>query len=118
LFAAAVLPLLAGAAGSVPSPPAGFSDSLVATVPSPTALAFAPDGRLLIATQPGVLRVYRDPALLPAPALDLGSRVCADRERGLEGVTVDPEFATNRYIYLYYTFNRSGLCDSTRPMRP
>jgi glucose/arabinose dehydrogenase/PKD repeat protein len=108
----------AGAAAAVPIPAAGFSDSLVASVPSPTGLAFTPDGRLLIATQPGVLRVYQGGALLPAPALDLGTRVCTDRERGLVGVAVDPEFATNHYIYLFYTYNRSGGCDFYTPNAP
>jgi len=44
--------------------PAGFTDEAVANVGAPTALAFTPDGRMLVATQPGVLRV-----LTPAGAL-------------------------------------------------
>jgi hypothetical protein len=51
--------------------PLGFSDSLVANVAAPTALAFTPDGRMLIATQPGQLRIYANGALLATPALDL-----------------------------------------------
>ena len=84
---------------------AGFQDSAVTNVASPTALAFTPDGRMLITTQPGQLRVYAGSALLPAPALDLaaGGTLCSNFERGLLGVAVDPNFATNRQIYLYYT---------------
>ena len=37
--------------------PAGFTDSLVASLPAPTALAFTPDGRLLVTSQSGALRV-------------------------------------------------------------
>src|SRR5687767_15648909 len=44
--------------------PAGFTDELVANVGAPTALAFTPDGRLLITTQPGQLRVYQNGALV------------------------------------------------------
>jgi hypothetical protein len=40
--------------------PPGFTDELVTAVASPTALAFTPDGRLLITTQPGRLRVYQN----------------------------------------------------------
>jgi glucose/arabinose dehydrogenase len=80
--------------------PAGFSDTLVTSVGSPTALAFTPDGRMLITTQGGTLRVWAG-TLLPTPALTLS--LCTGSERGLLGVAVDPGFATNRRIYLFYT---------------
>jgi glucose/arabinose dehydrogenase len=84
--------------------PAGFADTLVASVASPTALAFTPDGRLLITTQPGVLSVYKDGALLSPPALTIDpTTICTDIERGLLGVAVDPDFATNHFLYAYYT---------------
>src|ERR671939_31300 len=74
-------------AASIPLSPE-FTDQLVADVGSPTALAFTPDGRLLITTQPGRLLVYRDGVVSQNPALDLsiGNRICANRERGLLGV--------------------------------
>jgi glucose/arabinose dehydrogenase/PKD repeat protein len=95
--------------------PPGFTDELVTTIASPTALAFTPDGRLLITTQPGRLRVYQNGALVATPALDLTSPtnvICSNSERGLLGVAVDPSFATlnNNFIYVYYTFNRAGTC--------
>jgi glucose/arabinose dehydrogenase len=90
-------------------PPPGFTDTLVAGVSSPTALAFTPDGRLLVTTQPGDLRVYANGALVPTPALDL-TAICANSERGLLGVAVDPAFAVNGWIYLYYTFDNGPGC--------
>src|SRR5215207_4097925 len=93
----------APAAQSAASLPTGFEDELIATPGQPTALAFTPDGRLLITGKTGELRVYRDGQLLLVPALSVVSNVCAESERGLLGVAVDPEFETNRYIYLYYT---------------
>jgi len=90
--------------------PASYTDSLVATVGQPTALAFTPDGRLLITTQPGRLRIVAGGTLLPTPALDLNARLCTNSERGLLGVAVDPDFATNRHIYLFYTFNKFNTC--------
>jgi glucose/arabinose dehydrogenase len=101
---------LAAARQATAAVPAGFADEAVASVGSPTALAFTPDGRLLIATQPGRLRVVQSGVLLTAPALDLGATACSNSERGLLGVAVDPAFATTRRIYLYYTFNRNGDC--------
>ena len=106
------------AASAAAALPPDFVDTLVATVASPTALAFTPDGRLLITTQPGTLRVYEQGALLATPALDLSARICSDFERGLLGVAVDPAFATNHFIYLYYTFNKSGACERNSANTP
>lgn len=95
---------LAPAAAVVPP---GFSDSLVAAVGAPTALAFTPDGRLLVTTQGGALRVIQNGALLATPALTIpAASICPDNERGLLGVAVHPSFATNQFIYLFYTFRK------------
>lgn len=98
--------------------PSDFSDSLVATVGSPTALAFTPDGRMLITTQLGKLHVYQNGALVATPALDLASRICTNSERGVLGVAVHPSFATNGYIYLYYTFKKNGVCTNNVSTSP
>ena len=102
----------------VPTPtpvPTRREDALVANIGAPTAIAFAPDGRLLITTQGGQLRVYQNGNLLATPALDLSSRVCSNSERGLLGVAVDPDFTNNNFIYLYYTFNKSLTCPTGQP---
>jgi glucose/arabinose dehydrogenase len=98
---------LAQAASAVPP---DFTDSLVASLPAPTALAFTPDGRVLVTSQAGALRVVQAGSILPTPALDLTSAVCSDGERGLLGVAVDPGFASNHFIYLYYTAATAGGC--------
>jgi glucose/arabinose dehydrogenase len=91
-----------------PTPvPTRREDALVANVGAPTAIAFTPDGRLLITTQGGQLRVFQNGNLVATPALDLSSRVCSNSERGLLGVAVDPNFTSNNFIYLYYTFMKS-----------
>ncbi len=98
-------------AGAAPTLPAGFQDELVASgVTSPTDLAFTPDGRLLIAAAPGRVRVVKDGTLLSGSALDISAKVCSDGERGLMAVAVDPSFVTNRFVYLYYTWNKFGSC--------
>jgi glucose/arabinose dehydrogenase len=86
--------------------PADFSNTLLASVPAPTALAFTPDGRLLIASQVGRLYVYQNGSLVSQPALDMP--VCTNSERGLLGVAVDPSFASNGFVYVFYTFNKFG----------
>ena len=95
--------------------PSGFEDQLVASTRNPTALAFTPDGRMLVATQPGQLRMYKNEQLLQTPALDISSKICANSERGLLGVAVDPNFSTNKYVYLYYTYNKFGVCPTGQP---
>ncbi len=99
---------------AVAAVPAGFSDTLVASVGSPIALAFTPDGRLLVTTQGGALRVIQNDALLATPALTFGDEtICTNSERGLLGVAVHPAFATNHYIYLFYSFEQPGPGDET-----
>lgn len=99
-------------------PPTGFEDSVVAAIPSPTALAFTPDGRLLITTQTGALKVIENDVLRRASALDLSSSICTNSERGVLGIAVDPAFSTNHFIYLYYTFNKSGVCEKNTARSP
>jgi hypothetical protein len=91
--------------------PAGFSDQFVAKVGSPTAMAFTPDGRILVTSKAGKLSVIKNGAVVTTPAIDLTARVCSDGERGLVGVAVDPAFGTaNHFIYLYYTYKKFGSC--------
>ena len=104
------MPLLAA------TPPADFSDTLVTNLSSPTALAWTPDGRLLLTQQTGQLRVYQGGALVANPVFDfnVGNRICSDFERGLLGVAVDPSFTTNHFVYLYYTFNKHNAPDRNK----
>ena len=67
-----------------------------------TAMAFAPDGRLFVCLQSGQVRVInKDGVLLANPFVTLS--VDSNGERGLLGVAFDPNFASNHYVYLYYT---------------
>ena len=82
--------------------PTGFAETQVATgLASPTAMAFAPDGRLFVAEQGGRLRVIKNGALLRDAVRHAQRRLGG--ERGLLGVAFDPDFATNRFVYVYYT---------------
>jgi glucose/arabinose dehydrogenase len=82
--------------------PTGFSDeTLVTGLSNPTAMAFAPDGRIFVCQQGGQLRVVKNGALLPTPFLTV--TVSSSGERGLLGVAFDPNFATNNFVYVYYT---------------
>lgn len=97
-----VLSFLASTLAQAAVLPSGFSESTLASgLTSPTAMAFAPDGRLFVAEQGGKLRVVRNRALLPTPFVDIV--VNSTGERGLLGVAFDPGFALNHWVYVYYT---------------
>src|SRR6185436_2122024 len=82
--------------------PAGFTDSIVAGgLTNPTAMAFAPDGRVFVCEQGGTLRVIKNGVLLPTPFLTV--TVDSNGERGLLGVAFDPNFVSNQLVYVYYT---------------
>src|SRR4051812_28075238 len=82
--------------------PAGFTESLVASgLHAPSAMAFAPDGRLFVLEQTGSVRVVKNGSLLATPFLTLG--VDSSGERGLLGIAFDPNFAADHFVYLYHT---------------
>lgn len=84
--------------------PVGFVQSRVAGgLAEPTTMTFAPDGRLFVAEQRGVLRVIEGNRLLATPFLDVSNKVDSKGARGLLGIAFDPEFSANGYVYLYYT---------------
>jgi len=91
--------LLSRAAIAAPLP--GFVEWQVVRVGNATSMAFAQDGTLFISEQAGSVRVIRSGALLPVPFAKL--KVETAEGRGLLGIAVDPSFATNPYIYVYYT---------------
>src|SRR2546422_1626526 len=101
LFGWTLLFLATGAAPAA-TLPTGFSESVVASgISSPTAMEFAPDGRLFVCQQNGQLRVIKNDVLLAAPFLTVTPD--SNVERGLLGVAFDPNFASNQRVYIYYT---------------
>jgi aldose sugar dehydrogenase len=68
----------------------------------PAAPAFAPDGRLfLVEVNAGRVRVGKDGILQPQPVATFP--VQQGSESGLLGLALDPDFAANRYVYVYYS---------------
>lgn len=83
--------------------PAGFSkdDRWVGGLAAATAFTQAPDGRLFVAEQGGRLRIIKSGALLPTPFHTLA--VDTEGERGLIGVALHPDFASNGFVYVHHT---------------
>ncbi|HVZ67605.1 MAG TPA: PQQ-dependent sugar dehydrogenase [Patescibacteria group bacterium] len=71
----------------------------------PWAIAFLPDGNLLVTERPGKLDLISKNG---SSSTLLGNiSVKAEGEGGLLGVAVSPNFSQNKNIYLYYTFASS-----------
>ena len=68
----------------------------------PWALAFLPDGRMLVTERAGRLRVIRDGVLDPQPIAGVPP-VHATAVAGLMDVALHPRFAENRLVYLTYS---------------
>jgi glucose/arabinose dehydrogenase/PKD repeat protein len=84
--------------------PSFVNDRVIIGLDEPTQIAFTPDGRMLIAERDGTIWVVPAGAsqVSPTPFLQLPS-VATEDERGLLGITLDPQFALNGYVYTYYT---------------
>ena len=67
----------------------------------PWGIAFLPDGNVLVTERPGRLRVVRNGVLDPTP-LGPVPQTLAVSLGGMLDVVLDPQFATNRRIYLAY----------------
>ena len=90
------------------APPVGFQNSVwISGLEQPTTVVFMPDGGTLIAERSGAIKVVPSGSneVAPTPFLQL-SNINTDRgERGLVGLTLDPDFSTNGYVYVFYTAN-------------
>jgi glucose/arabinose dehydrogenase len=103
LAAGALLARERGAADAADLPPDFTASALLpdASLDAPTAMTFAPDGRLFVLEQQGRVRIVKNGALLQQPFVTVTTQAVG--ERGLLGIALDPQFATNGYVYLYYT---------------
>ena len=113
LLLAAVTPRATRAGDPMP----GFFDTPYVTgLSHPTAIAFLPDGRLLITekggtagTGTGALKLFDGAGTTTLLTLP----VCTDSEMGLLGVAVDPDFARNGFVYLYRSQPGAGGCETS-----
>jgi aldose sugar dehydrogenase len=74
---------------------------------NPWALAFLPDGRMLVTERPGRLRIVNADGTKSEPVTGLPA-VDARGQGGLLDVTLDPKFAANRLVYWSYAEPRQG----------
>jgi glucose/arabinose dehydrogenase len=87
--------------------PAGFQESAVFSgLQNPTAVRFAPDGRVFVAEKRGVIKVFDSLSdTTPTTFADLNVNVYNFWDRGLLGMTLAPNFSANPYVYVLYTYD-------------
>lgn len=74
----------------------------------PWGLAFLPDGRMLITERSGRLRLVTQDGRLSLPVEGV-PRAFAVEQGGLLDVALDPDFASNRLVYISYAEPAEGL---------
>ncbi len=93
-----------GATVAYGSSPLELDVSLVAEGFTAPVFLSAPDGdgRQFVVERNGRIRIIKNGALLPAPFLDIRSRVNFTGERGMLSMAFDPEYDVNGTFYVYY----------------
>ncbi len=91
-----------GSASTLVDLAAGFAQkTLLGGLHNPTCFAFAPNGDIYIAQQGGAILIDRGGKLLATPVVTVSTD--GSNELGVLGLALDPNFASNGYMYLSYT---------------
>lgn len=108
-MAAAVLGLLAlGASPALGATlPSGFQDEPVLTgLEEPTNVRFSSDGRIFVTEKAGKVLVFDSLSdKTPQVFADLRTNVYDTGDRGILGFALDPDFPSQPYVYLLYTYD-------------
>ncbi|HEY1342750.1 MAG TPA: PQQ-dependent sugar dehydrogenase [Bryobacteraceae bacterium] len=80
-------------------------EQIATGISAPTDIQNAGDGsgRLFFVQQNGVIRIFRNGALVSQPFLDIRSKTTGTGERGLLGLAFPPGFAQKQRFYVDYT---------------
>jgi glucose/arabinose dehydrogenase len=105
---ATVLVGFGGATGATAATlPSGFQEQIVYSgLNQPTNIEFSPDGRVFVAQKNGVIKVFdslSDPT--PDTFADLSVQVHNQWDRGLLGMALAPNFPTDPWVYVLYTYD-------------
>jgi chitodextrinase/regulation of enolase protein 1 (concanavalin A-like superfamily) len=111
----------ASAAAGAASLPSGFTDTAISRPGGQpwdraAGVAFADDGRLFVWERPGRVWLVTGALAAPsAPLIDLGDEVSTIGSLGLTGFALDPQFARNGYLYLFYAVEPQHLANCDAP---
>jgi aldose sugar dehydrogenase len=80
---------------------------VVTNLEIPWSMAFSPDGRLFVTERPGRVRIVSPASGTSELAVTLDDTF-AQGEAGTLGLALDPDFASSRFVYVYYTARAGG----------
>jgi glucose/arabinose dehydrogenase len=88
----------------------GFAEQTMASaLAAPTAIEFSPDGKLFVLEQDGTCEVWQNGTLLQSDFFAAAPvPTNAFFEQGLLGIAFHPDYANNRFVYIYYTSTSAG----------
>jgi cytochrome c len=94
------------------------------TLSEPTRMDFAPDGRIFFSERTGKIKIFKPSAagaatgtIVTAATFDVYSGQNQDgsqSEMGIQGMVLDPGFATNHFIYLHYSPKNDSVWNISR----
>jgi glucose/arabinose dehydrogenase/PKD repeat protein len=89
--------------------PPGFTESVAFSgLSAPTAVRFASDGRVVVAEKGGRVKVFDSLSdSTPTLVADLSTAVQNYWDRGLLGLALDPNYASNGNIYVLYAYDKA-----------
>lgn len=95
---------------------ASITEIIAGNLDTPWGLVLLPDNNILITERPGRVRLIENNKLLNEPVAVIKS-VKEIGEGGLLGLTLHPDFSSNNYVYLYYTYEENGNNTLNRVVR-
>lgn len=84
---------------------------------TPWGIVFLPDKSMLITERKGTVRLINSNGELQTNPVATISNAKEIGEGGLLGIALDPDFATNNYVYFYYTYKETGAITQNRVVR-
>jgi glucose/arabinose dehydrogenase len=83
-------------------------DIIAENLSIPWALALSDTGVLYFTERPGNIRVIENGLLLSQPLITMQAPFVSQGEGGLMGLVLDPEFSSNHYMYVMYSYTEDN----------
>lgn len=94
--------------GTVTKGDSGKVNMITQNLDTPWAIAFLPDGGMLVTERGGNVRLIdRINGVTKMDTIATVSSVREVGEGGLLGIAIHPDFSSNKFVYLYYTYSNS-----------
>ena len=98
--------------GSIPTGNVPFAVTpVVGGLDTPWSIAFTSPTRFLVSERPGRIRIVENGQLKPNSLTTVPTIEVDNGESGLMGIAVDPNYATNKFVYACYTYESGQGAD-------